>query len=187
MSTEPFQNSIEEPDDDNNNSEINDGNMTTAISQQIESTKVCSICDKTSNESLVNLYTGKTKHSSTPIYDIVWKFMNNQSSERIQINDSIDSDLPGVCIECFDQINEYDLAIVLAEKLEEQIRAKLFHTENEFIKNRNAKKQKIEQLEGENNCEINELHSQDVESNESSQNEIIDLSDYDDDVIEVQT
>lgn len=214
VSTEPFEDNMEhnmednmeESDDDNLDIDIDDvatDENSSLSPQQIETSKTCFICDKTSNESLINLYTGQTKHSSTPIYDIVWKFMDNEPSERIQINDLTNSDLPGVCIECFDQLNEYDLAIVSSEKLEEQIRAKLSHTENRFLQNKNgATEQENEQSEKENNSEAepvspnvetietNQEDFQNIESNESNQVETIDLSiddEDDDDVIEIRT
>lgn len=173
-STEPIADDVEDSDDDVSTIGIDDVSTDIPENSTTPSQQTCFICDNTTNEPLINLYTGQTKYSSTPIYDLVWKFMNNQPSERIQINDVICSNLPGICIECFDQINEYDLAIVSSERLEEQIREKLSQTESQYLENKNAAtNQEIQQSQAE--LEDSETIFQDVESNESNEKDLQDI------------
>lgn len=79
------------------------------------------------SESFSNLYETASNYSQTPLYNFVWKFLDDQPSVR---DDSIDAaNTSSICDRCLNKINDYDLATVRAAEMEKELRDMLAQTE----------------------------------------------------------
>lgn len=94
--------------------------------------RTCFICNTTASESYVNLYETVTSHSNTPVYDFVWKFLGDKPSIRDDSIDGANANWSSLCLQCFNKINEYDLACETAGRLEEELRWELSQTEARY-------------------------------------------------------
>lgn len=90
---------------------------------------ICFLCNTTESEKFLNLYEAITFHSNTPVFDFVWKFLDDKPSVRDDTVDAANSNWNSICVGCFNKINEYDLARETANRLEEELRWELSQTE----------------------------------------------------------
>lgn len=92
----------------------------------------CYICNKSSEFYYRNLHETKSKHSKTRILDFIVKWLgDNQSVRTNAINTADDSkDDHSICGDCLNQINEYDLMSVTAERIDRKLRNVFLHTES---------------------------------------------------------
>lgn len=104
----------------------------------------CYICNATSVFYSRSLFKTKSKYSKTRICEFVRKFLGDYPSERecVAVNGSENEHC--VCIECLNKIDEYDLAIMTAKRVERELRDILLHTEALFFSQ--SKSVKTEQL-----------------------------------------
>lgn len=151
---------------------------------EIQDVKQCFICDSSvqirSNSDQrdhVNLYNTNTSHSDTPIYDLVWKFLGEKPSQRNLTATEADSQWNLVCLNCFQNIEDYDFATSESQRLEKVLMAKLSITEKAYEERNNVE----EQNNVEENDETNEA-DEDAEMAETDDdieiieaNEIIEL------------
>lgn len=94
--------------------------------------RTCFICNTASSESFVNMYEIVSLHSNTPVYDFVWKFLDDKPSVRDDSIDAANANWSSLCNKCLNKINEYDSACVAAAKIEEELRWELSQTEQLF-------------------------------------------------------
>lgn len=73
----------------------------------------CFVCDTVAQFFCKNIFTLTTKHSETPVYQFLEKFLGY--SIESQENDKI------VCQDCLIKIDEYDLAFTTAQKIEKEL------------------------------------------------------------------
>lgn len=95
--------------------------------------QVCYVCAITSEFYSRNLFKTKSKYSETRIYDFICKFLGEKPSARLrqrcqQSNNGDNDDC--VCIECLGKIDEYDLATITAQRVENELRGLLLHAES---------------------------------------------------------
>lgn len=124
VSTQPFDMTISSSIDDSQN--------------LADSNRICFICNTSTSESFVSLYETLSQHSNTPVYDFVWKFLDNKPSVRDDSIDAANSDWSSLCAGCLNKINEYDLACMTAANLEEELRWELSQTEDIYTRQHNA-------------------------------------------------
>lgn len=91
--------------------------------------RICFLCNSTESQTYLNLYESLTFHSNTPVFDFVWKFLDDKPSVRDDTVDAANSNWNSICVGCFTKINEYDLACETAARLEEELRWELSQTE----------------------------------------------------------
>lgn len=106
---------------------IDDGGATT--SGIANGMRMCFICNTTSSESFVSLYETLSAHSQTPLFDFVWKFLDDQPTVRDDSIDGANSNWSVVCDRCRNKINQYDYACITAARLEQELRDELAQTE----------------------------------------------------------
>lgn len=94
--------------------------------------RTCFICNTAASESFVNMYETVSLHSNTPVYDFVWKFLDDKPSVRDDSIDAANANWSSLCNKCLNKINEYDLALMAAAKIEEELRWELSQTEQLF-------------------------------------------------------
>lgn len=111
---------------------------TTPAPVVIPITRICFLCNTTESESFVNLYEALTSHSNTPVFDFVWKFLDDKPSVRDDTVDAANSNWNSLCIGCFQKIDEYDLACETASRLEEELRWELSQTEATYAAQQNT-------------------------------------------------
>lgn len=94
----------------------------------------CYICNETSVFYSRNLFKTKSKYSETRICEFIRKFLGDYPSERdgVPVNDSENGHC--VCMECLGKIDEYDLSIMTAKRVERELRDVLLHTEALFFR-----------------------------------------------------
>lgn len=94
----------------------------------------CYICNETSVFYSRNLFKTKSKYTETRICEFIRKFLGDYPSERdcVSVNDSENEHC--VCMECLSKIDEYDLSIMTAKRVERELRDVLLHTEALFLK-----------------------------------------------------
>lgn len=100
--------------------------------------QICFLCNTTESETFINLYEALTTHSNTPVFDFVWKFLDDKPSVRDDTVDAANSNWNSLCIGCFQKINEYDLACETATRLEEELRWELSQTEATYAAQQNT-------------------------------------------------
>lgn len=88
-------------------------------------TKKCFLCDNETDR-YVSITT-KSKHTETRINEFVQQFLNDGASDR-----KIEHDAHYSCGECFDKINEYDLACSIAARVAEEMCEILKRTESKL-------------------------------------------------------
>lgn len=93
-------------------------------------TKICYICNIQTTLYSKNLIETKSEHTNTPIADFISKFLGNYPSYRNwgAVYETKITDERFGCIECIAKINEYDLACVTAERIENELREILLLT-----------------------------------------------------------
>lgn len=89
----------------------------------------CYICNTTSLFYSVNLFKTKSKYSETRICEFIRTFLGDYSSKRQCETININENDHCVCVECLSKIDEYDLAIMTAKRVEAEMRDILLHTE----------------------------------------------------------
>lgn len=99
--------------------------------------QTCFICNTTTSETFVNLYDTMSEHSNTPIFDFIWKFLDDKPSVRDDTVDGANSNWNSICNRCLIRINEYDLACVTSTNLEEELRYELSQTEAIYTEQEN--------------------------------------------------
>lgn len=104
----------------------------------------CYICNNTSVFYSRNLFKTKSKYSETRTCEFIRKFLGDYPSEREYESISCDGNDHCVCIECLNKIDEYDLAIMTAKRVETELRDLLLHTEAAFY--RDSKTIRTEEL-----------------------------------------
>lgn len=100
--------------------------------------RICFLCNTTESETFLNLYEALTFHSNTPVFDFVWKFLDDKPSVRDDTVDAANSNWNSICVGCFSKINEYDLACETAARLEEELRWELSQTEATYAAQQNV-------------------------------------------------
>lgn len=128
VSTQPFDMTISSSIDD----------TTTPASIAIPINRVCFLCNTTESETFINLYEALTSHSNTPVFDFVWKFLDDKPSVRDDTVDAANSNWNSLCMGCFQKINDYDLACETASRLEEELRWELSQTEATYAAQQNV-------------------------------------------------
>lgn len=93
----------------------------------------CYICNATSVFYSRNLFKTKSKYSETRICEFIRNFLGNYPSERECVSMNTSENEHCVCIECLDKIDEYDLAMMTAKRVERELRDLLLHTEANFF------------------------------------------------------
>lgn len=78
----------------------------------------CYICDNSVVSEVNNVFEVLTGHSQTPVHLFLEKFVGHSLSSRTEPNFS---DL--LCQECIDKFNEYDLAVLTAQRLQHEVLA----------------------------------------------------------------
>lgn len=76
----------------------------------------CYICDNSVVSEVNNVFEVLTGHSQTPVHLFLEKFVGHSLSSRTEPNFS---DL--LCQECIDKFNEYDLAVLTAQRLQHEV------------------------------------------------------------------
>lgn len=145
---------------------------------EIQETKQCFICDASVKIDLnaekqdhVNLYNTNTSHSDIPIYDLVWKFLGEKPSHRNLTATEADSQWNCVCLNCFQNIEDYDFATSESRKYEKILMEKLSTTEKAY-EERNNVEEHVENIEADTDAEMAETDD-DIEIIEAD--EIVEL------------
>lgn len=112
-----------------------------------ELTSTCFICNTKSSESFVGLYDTVSSHSNTPLYDFVWRLLDDQPSVRDDSVEAANSNWSLLCAQCFNKINQYDLACSTVAKLEKELRDDLALTEALY-----APQQQIDEANSTEDC-----------------------------------
>lgn len=110
-------------------SSIDDATAPAPAPAPIPLSRICFLCNATESDTFLNLYEALTFHSNTPVFDFVWKFLDDKPSVRDDTVDAANSSWNSICVGCFTKINEYDLACETAARLEEELRWELSQTE----------------------------------------------------------
>lgn len=76
----------------------------------------CYICDNTVESEISNVFEALTGHSQTPVHLFLEKFVGHSLSSRADPNFS---DL--LCQQCIDKFNEYDLAVLTAQRVQHEL------------------------------------------------------------------
>lgn len=98
-----------------------------------EGNQPCYICYKNTDFYCQNLYETKAKHSGTRICDFIGKWLGENQSTRTNAINTVDIDANDdhcICVNCFKQINEYDLMCVTAERIDRKLRNVFWSTES---------------------------------------------------------
>lgn len=66
--------------------------------------RICFLCNTTESETFVNLYEALTLHSNTPVFDFVWKFLDDKPSVRDDTVDAANSNWNSICMGCHNKI-----------------------------------------------------------------------------------
>lgn len=106
---------------------VNDPSSNASANQQI-----CFICNSSSDRPFSDLYGTPSSHSTTPIYDFVWKFLGGKPSVRNDATDASSLNNDVVCAGCLDMLNKYDEAHTNSKLFKREIRRKLDKTEAYF-------------------------------------------------------
>lgn len=110
----------------------------------------CYICDNTVESESNNIFEVLSGHSQTPVHLFMEKFVGHSLSSRTETN------FPDLlCQQCMDKFNEYDLAVVTAERVQHemlQIFNATIHKYDEF---------KLEVVEQDNCMEFDQLSGYD--------------------------
>lgn len=130
VTTQPFDMTI--------SSSIDETTAPAAAAAAVPINQVCFLCNTTECDTFVNLYDTSTSHSNTPVFDFVWKFLDDKPSVRDDTVDAANSNWNALCIGCFQKINEYDLACETATRLEEELRWELSQTEATYAAQQNT-------------------------------------------------
>lgn len=85
----------------------------------------CYVCNKQSTVWFRNFTELKTQYTDTPICDIIKSF-----SADFDFIGKIDDESNHICVECWKQINDYDLLRQLTKWRENKLRNSLMSTEN---------------------------------------------------------
>lgn len=91
--------------------------------------KSCYICNTQSVLYSKNLLKTKSKYSNTSLGEFIDRLLGSTPSSRSW--NTVDDEYC-VCITCNDKINEYDRACWVAERVENELREVLLHTESLF-------------------------------------------------------
>lgn len=147
--------------------------------------KRCFICDasveihpNSEKRDHVNLYNTNTSHSDTPIYDLVWKFLGEKPSHRNLTTADADSQWNCVCLNCFQNIEDYDFATSESQRLEKVLMEKLSITEKAYEEQSND-----ETVAADENAEMTETDD-DIEIIEADR--IVELIISDDECDEIE-
>lgn len=134
--------------------------------------KQCFICDASvtihpnADKNHFNLYSTNTRHSNAPVYDFVWKFLGEKSSQRNLTATESDSQWNCVCLSCFQNIEDYDYVTSEAQRLEKLLTNKLTITERMY-EERNKAEEDVEIIE------VDDCEMLIISDDESDQNEEI--------------
>lgn len=135
---------------------------------EIQEVKKCFICDASVEIHLnsdkrdhVNLYDTNTSHTNTPIYDLVWKFLGEKPSQRNLIATEAESHWNCVCLNCFQNIEEYDFATCEAQRLEKFLMEKLSITEKAY-EERNNVEDNVDNIDTDGDAQMTE-NANDIE------------------------
>lgn len=86
----------------------------------------CIVCNvQTSLQTSYRMRT-KTKYSGTSIHEIIQNFLKSTHLLRHSANDV-------VCQECYDKLNQYDLACRMTKEIQQDITNALYATEQEYL------------------------------------------------------
>lgn len=96
---------------------------------------ICYICNDASVFYSRNLFKTKSKYSETQICEMIRNLLCNFPSEREYDSIRCDNSDYCICIQCLDKIDEYDLAITTAKRIETELRDLLLHSETIFKHN----------------------------------------------------
>lgn len=115
-------------------------------SSQDDSQK-CYICNAISESYQRNLYETKSQHTETRICDFITKWLSDKpTNHRIESTKINSSDENCICTDCFEKINEYDLACVTAERIDKELRETFLLTESLLTEIVEPEPEKVEKM-----------------------------------------
>lgn len=158
---------------------------------EIQEIKQCFICDasveihpNSDKRDHVNLFNTNTSHSDTPIHDLVWKLFGEKPSHRNLTATEVDSQWNCVCLNCFQNIEDYDFATSESQRLEKILMEKLSITEKAHEEQNNIEEQNnVETVAADEDAEMAETDD-DIELIEADR--IVELIISDDECDEIE-
>lgn len=114
----------------------------------------CFVCNAESKLFAEHLMEIKSEHSQTSVCDLIKQFLGDDAVHR-SIEVELFQNSTHICSECISRINEYDLACVTAERIGNELRELLLHTDSHYSRNKS--------------CTLNEVPN--VKSDEESDEE----------------
>lgn len=131
--------------------------LSTAVNAKDDSAKrssvindrCCFICNTKIYEVFVKMSETVTSHSNTPVDNYVNIFLNGERSIRHQSSEEeeANSNRNLLCPECFNKINDYDLARVTAARLHQELKWELSRTEAIYASQQNVQNEKTNEPE----------------------------------------
>lgn len=86
----------------------------------------CYICNASTDLCKSIRIKSKTKYSGTGVHEIIQSFLKETHTLRFSPNDI-------VCEQCYQKINQYDLAYRMAGEIQKDITSLLYTTEQEYL------------------------------------------------------
>lgn len=85
----------------------------------------CYICDSSVESELNNIFEVLSGHSQTPVHLFLEKFVGHSLSSRPNFSDFL-------CQQCVDKFNEYDLAVLTAQRVQHEVLESFIATTNKY-------------------------------------------------------
>lgn len=102
------------------------------LSDKIVQDHTCFICNAESklfDQSIIEI---KSEHSQTSVCDLIMRFLGNVELHR-NIEDELFQNGAHICSECISRINDYDLACITAERVGNELRELVLHTDSYYL------------------------------------------------------
>lgn len=134
--------------------------------------QTCYICNCVKDRQYGTLYETRSKHSEIRISDFIQRILGDVETQR-KIDSENEYNPNYVCNDCVEKIDEYDLACVTAERVENVLRTMILQSQQAFLDNQ------------QNSGDHDEIPDQKFHINEFDiKNECL-SSQFDDDLIEM--